>query len=350
MNSKSKFSSCFRISPIFVLLFVLFSTASVSPQTSAAEPLGWDLTYAKVFERNKVGPQARIRALFWPDMGSVVARILEDLNGERIMSAAMIERPSFSSSYMNLLLFVRTKNAAYFWESTDRERHISKKNSIDPRRFDRMFKDLGRFEQATPVPAKENGSGWEGFWGVLNTYKKGSARQMPLTIEDLYVLNNEPPKAGRVAVVVDQVLSSVSAPSALIYSSCSIRPTRSRLTELFGPPVNCGPEFGAESAKDDVCFRSRGQNVRASFNSFDQVTTVFFSTLIPRYLMARILPTASWLSSTRNRVGKSPPIQSLIVDGKFSESVFEDDCVKIRTVVLNAQTSLPPGYIVVTWN
>lgn len=334
----------------FFVLLLLSCAISTFSQAAVAEPFGWDLTYKTVFERNKLASDARIRGVMRRSNSVAISEILEGLKDETVMSAVLIERPSLDSVGITSLLFLRTKKAAYFWEMNREKTRVYTKTPFRPKLFDKMFKELNRFEQGTPVSGKENGSNWEGYWATLNTYTKGSLRQTLLTVEDLYEYENDRPKPGRVAATVDAAITGTPALTALIYPSCSIRPTRRRIVEAFGQSVPCGPGFGAEMSGASVCFTAHVARIRAGFDDNDRVTSIYLSQPYGNFILARVIPPGSWLGFKGYSWRKKPLTYRQPIDNNFSEYVFRDECITIRNVVSNAATNSIHGYTLVNWN
>ncbi len=321
---------------------LLIATAAFS-QGAAVKALDWDLTYSKLTEQNESAQKWKAWAASRnPNRVLTVSRFLDEVGDENVSTAMLLEFHSLGSNGITTLFFVRTKRTAFLWEIRSNQLRSPTRMTINTEKYDKAFKKLKNLEPAIPVSGKENGSNWEGYFGLASYYTKGKTVQKLLTLEDFYLVQETPPKAGRVASALDEVIASIPAPASLLFRPCSLRPTRAFLTEVYGEPVSCYPSDPTNA----TCYG--WEKIQAVFEG-DKVQSVVLPKLDRRFEIAHFAPTGSYISLTRYLSKNPRSINVNQLGHGVSESIFEDDCVVIRTRILNTMTGYIPGSHTITW-
>lgn len=177
-----------------IIAVALFIQPSCNQESSPAPswnqatnlPLGWDLTYTSVLEKNNVDRRDWLWKWLNSDYQAPAKKWISEWQGEPIISSILVEYAAFSHAgeHTTIWLF-RTQDRAYCWEETENVNFSNKKKELNPQIYDELFSRAAFWQQANPPKTEDlPPQALPGYIGFLSLYEKGKSRQMLLTIED----------------------------------------------------------------------------------------------------------------------------------------------------------------------
>lgn len=155
-----------------------------------SQPLGWDLTYRTTINKAGYCPGGRL-CEEWAKPHPPIQKYFAEWEGQPIISSMEVELPDGHAGY-GIMWLIRTKDHAYSWTFRSSDDKPLNKQPFPGEHYDSAFESVACWEQAVP-PTKEFGTG--GYIGFLSLYKEGKARQMLLTVGDIYQGSENPDDA-----------------------------------------------------------------------------------------------------------------------------------------------------------
>ncbi|HEY5884072.1 MAG TPA: hypothetical protein VIT88_05260 [Pyrinomonadaceae bacterium] len=173
---------------ILLIAILVLAPGVVPAQKPNALPLGWDLTYKTVLESNHVAPNEWIWKWLEPGYQSPAKQLIATWKHEPIESSVLVDWPAPHAGEHITMWFVRTQNAAYYFEEVEKNPPHKTQESLNPQSFDKFLGVVSPWKQGNPVkPEDVPHGGIPGYYGFLSLYERGKSRQMLLTLEDYVV-------------------------------------------------------------------------------------------------------------------------------------------------------------------
>lgn len=190
-----------------LIILAMLSQPPYGQKAHNTRPLGWDLTYTSVLDRNNIGRDEWIRKWLGPKYKSSVKALIDGWKGDPILSSILIEAPAPHAGERNTIWLVRTKDNAYHWGFVEGKPPYKVKEPMKPKLYDDVFAALSAWQQGKPLKPEDTPiGGVPGYMGFLSLYAHGSSSQMLLNQEDFWICDTkecESGKVGRLQVLDD---------------------------------------------------------------------------------------------------------------------------------------------------
>jgi hypothetical protein len=171
---------------LIVLLIVVYPIWTQEQAT-----LGWDLTYKSLLEQNKVEKNNWIWG-WLAHYRSPAEKWITNWKGKPIVSSILIENPAFHAAEHQTMWFVRTKDEAFYWESTEGHETDESEEPISTQIYDNFYKEASSWQQLSPKSAAElPDQVLPGYMAFLSVYGSNGSKQMLLTMEDFVICLNK---------------------------------------------------------------------------------------------------------------------------------------------------------------
>ena len=173
------------------------------PPKAAADSTtpGWDLSYRSLLQHYDVGLEEwfsrwlmhatlnqRINAMRYYE--SPVSSLLENWDGEKIISSVLLEMPALHAAEVLTTWLVRTESELFLWEFTEGTPGTEKK-TIDPGNYDGALPGLLSLIASEKLPRNADHPRPPGYFGVLSLYDRGTSKQIPINFNDIIACKTE---------------------------------------------------------------------------------------------------------------------------------------------------------------
>ncbi|HMO80427.1 MAG TPA: hypothetical protein PKD24_06515 [Pyrinomonadaceae bacterium] len=333
-----------------ILALVCWGTvATANGQQRVPESLGWDLSYAKLFEAAGKEETSNLASRARRFQSGRITKLVAEWKSEPIISSVLIEWPPYHSNDIQTLWFVRTKKNAYFWEFGTFPETKYKGTQFDVRQFDLLINTLRGLESSKPREYSHRAMNWKGYYGTLSTFhcprNSCVSEQRLLTWDDFYPLNEAETEAigpGRIAEAVDKALAAVPALDLLSFRECKPRPTRDLIGDVFLGAQACRSTHFPTDLEGSECMDYRGRYIHVKYAPNGVVDQLSLTDDMPTSrTLAKIIPTKSWIgvfSSSYRR----PDSTILSMDNEPAK--YEDHCIRLTSVLISPLAASIPRF------
>lgn len=160
---------------------------NVQMEANGSKPLGWDLSYTSLLEKNKVSRDEFLWKWLAKSPRSPVEDILLKWKDEPIISSILMEKAGVQGQERVTLWLVRTQGKVYLKGFVNGKPSKPLGYEIRLRLYDDTFKKIIALPQSEPLRRKRTTrGGTSGYAGFLSLYDRGESGQILLTLEDFY--------------------------------------------------------------------------------------------------------------------------------------------------------------------
>jgi hypothetical protein len=355
----------FKTIVFLILALICFVNSVAVAQQPNNSTLGWDLSYTAVQKNNNLDNKTRLSQWSGRNPQSLIKRIISEWQEDPILSSVLIEYPAFREDKKISIWFVRTKKNAYYWYLIDTQPAGFSKKPFDKKLFDKLYKEVNSWKQASLLPPQESVAKDYGYFGILSLYKKGKSRQMLLSADDFFAfadVNRFEVKPGRLTLIIDSTAKQISPLLPTIFGNCKNKPTKISLSEMFGKPIECQAKdakcinFEEQKfidcpplAEGIVCFDGKRTRLNVSFDKSDFVESVVMGGDSERIenIASRLIPGKSWVQFITRRYAKKP---IALTSSAIYQEKYEDECLTIESGFDNKMmTDYIPFYMKISW-
>lgn len=167
------------------LAVVALLIAPISAQRK--DSFGWDLSYKSILEQNNVAKDEWIWQ--WLNLYKAPAEDwIKSWKGDAIVSSILIEYPAFHAAEHSTMWFVRTANAAYYWESQEGREKDQSEEDVKPEVYDALFRHVSSWQQLAPkLPNEADNDVLQGYIGFVSSFDATGSKQILITEEDFFI-------------------------------------------------------------------------------------------------------------------------------------------------------------------